>query len=939
MPPKAKLDARPDELRRQAEALQAQNRRVRQGGRSYRRFFNDSPQPVLIYDVESLAILSANEAAVDLYGFTPAQFLKLTITDLLPPEDLPALLEHLQQPQGAASRKAVDLRHRRRDGSVFPVRMFLHDFVFAERPARLVFAEDITEERRVEAMLRESEARFRTIADFTCDWECWAAPDGQFIYCSPSCERILGRKPAEFLADPDLFPRLIHPEDRAAHDCHVHHCERARRPCEAEWRVRRSDDTYRWLAHACQPVFDAAGNFLGVRSSNRDITERKAAEAALRASEERLQIFIQHAPGALAMFNREMRYLAVSQRWLQDYGLTGTILGRSHYEVFPEIPESWKAMHRRALAGETLSSARDRFARADGSIQWLKWEVQPWRTAAGDVGGIIIASEDVTARQETENALRYQLNLTRNITENTAAAIFITDPDGRITFVNQEAVATFGFLPDELIGERLHDRLHHHYPDGRPFPMRDCALTRIFSSGETVRNREEVFFHKDGTPINVACSIGRLQLEGEGHRAVIVLHDITARKRAEDELRRSRDELERCVAERTGELAASNEWLRVEIADRTTIEQALRRQAGLLDMASDAIFAREYRGAIHYWSGGAQRLYGFTADEALGHRSFEVLQTECPAGMETIQAALEQAGVWSGELTQTTKAGRKIIVECHMQRVDQPDGTQLVLETNHDITARLALEEAMVAAGERERLRLGRDLHDGLCQLLTASRLKIDSLAARLAVRAPTEVGAAKATLRLLTEALEEASRLARGLEPVAPVPEGLMVALQTLADATGKLFNVACSCVIPEPVLVFDPKAATALFRITQEAINNAIKHGQASSIRIGLTSEHGTLILTVASDGKPFPRRPGSRGTGLKSMHYRARRIPGTLEIGPGAGGGTLVRCIARPAPAQSPCPDVDALSPAHQMVLSAARSGRTVGEPPNPSKSANL
>jgi signal transduction histidine kinase len=295
--------------------------------------------------------------------------------------------------------------------------------------------------------------------------------------------------------------------------------------------------------------------------------------------------------------------------------------------------------------------------------------------------------------------------------------------------------------------------------------------------------------------------------------------------------------------------------------------------------------------------------------------------------------------VWSGELTQTTKAGQKIIVACHMQRVDQPDGTQLVLETHHDITARVALEEAMVAAGERERMRLGQDLHDGLCQLLTASRLKIESLAARLAVRAPTEVGAAKTALSLLTQALEEARRLARGLEPVAPVPEGLMVALKTLADSINKLFNVACGCAIPEPVFVFDPKAATELFRITQEATNNAIKHGQASSIRIRLTTENGTLILSVASDGKPFPRRPNSRGTGLKSMQYRARRIPGTLEIGPGAGGGTLVRCVVRLAPAQSPGPEVGVLSPAHQMVLSALRSGRAVGERPNPSKPDNL
>jgi PAS domain S-box-containing protein len=125
-------------------------------------------------------------------------------------------------------------------------------------------------------------------------------------------------------------------------------------------------------------------------------------EEAVRAADELLRLFIEHTPAPVAMLDREMRYLAISRRWRQEYQIEEDILGRSHYDLFPEIPERWKAVHRRCLAGAVEKSDEDRFDRLDGSIQWVKWEVRPWYTRPGEVGGIVIFAEDITARKRLE---------------------------------------------------------------------------------------------------------------------------------------------------------------------------------------------------------------------------------------------------------------------------------------------------------------------------------------------------------------------------------------------------------------------------------------------------------------------------------------------------------------------------------------------------------
>lgn len=150
---------------------------------------------------------------------------------------------------------------------------------------------------------------------------------------------------------------------------------------------------------------------------------RAAAEQALtnlRESEERLGLFIEHAPAALAMFDREMRYLAASHRWRDEFLDEIEIIGRSHYLLLPKCKEEWKEAHRRGLAGEVVRCDEDRFEWTEDQVMWLRWEVRPWYTADGSVGGIVIFSEDITRSREAEEEIRrLNADLERRVVERT----------------------------------------------------------------------------------------------------------------------------------------------------------------------------------------------------------------------------------------------------------------------------------------------------------------------------------------------------------------------------------------------------------------------------------------------------------------------------------------------------------------------------------------
>jgi diguanylate cyclase (GGDEF)-like protein/PAS domain S-box-containing protein len=173
---------------------------------------------------------------------------------------------------------------------------------------------------------------------------------------------------------------------------------------------------------------------------------------------------VEQAPLAIAMFDRNMRYIAVSRRWVSEYGRgRSELVGLSHYDVHPDIPQSWIEVHRRGLAGELIKHDEDLWIQADGSKHWLRWAVSPWRNEQGEIGGITIFAEDITQRKQAEERQR----LADAVFVNTQEGIVVTDLAGNIVAVNPAFITITEYSETELVGQ--HMRLLHSGRHDRDF--------------------------------------------------------------------------------------------------------------------------------------------------------------------------------------------------------------------------------------------------------------------------------------------------------------------------------------------------------------------------------------------------------------------------------------------------------------------------------------
>jgi PAS domain S-box-containing protein len=309
------------------------------------------------------------------------------------------------------------------NASVIPVDVSLSHLTIVAETFAISAVRNATERvpaeevKRSEAILCESEERFRLVGD-TAPVLIWMSGNDRLCtYFNKPWLEFTGRSLEQELGNG--WAEGVHPDDlRRCLDTYKQSFDR-REKFRMEYRLRRHDGEYPWILDVGVPRFNEDGSFVGYIGIGVDVTDRKRAEEALQQAnrgleaqaeilqsrEELLKIFIKHVPVAVAMLDRDMCYLQASDRWCVDFSLDSLqLLGRSHYEIFPDIPDRWMEIHRRALAGETVRADEDHWDR-EGGTTWLRWEIRPWQNLDGMPGGVLIFSEDITRRKQIEESL------------------------------------------------------------------------------------------------------------------------------------------------------------------------------------------------------------------------------------------------------------------------------------------------------------------------------------------------------------------------------------------------------------------------------------------------------------------------------------------------------------------------------------------------------
>jgi PAS domain S-box-containing protein len=699
-----------------------------------------------------------------------------------------------------------------------------------------------------------------------------------------SRDRLIGRPFAFYVADLDVFMR------------HLLSCRASQQKVKTELQLK-SRKGERIQALLCStPITSTTRNgALLYQTAIVDLTERKRFEETIQRSEERYRTLFDLVPVAVYTCDADGVIKEYNRRAIELWGCEPGRNGEKprfcgSYKIY--YPDGRYMPHKecpmaRALRGEKLTPKDLEIVvqRPDGKKRDVISAPKVVTDERGNIVGAINCLFDISERKRAETAAM-RLGA---IVQSSHDAIVAKNLNGIITDWNQSAERIFGYKPKEIIGKSILTLI----PKDRQSEEREI-LTKI-SHGESFDHYETVRRRKDGKLIDVSLTISPIKgPKGEILGVSKIARDITERRGA---------------------------------------ERRLAEQARLLDLTNDAIFISDMRERITFWNRGAKELYGYSAGEALGKVAHELLCTEFPESIERVRKKLKRDDRWSGELVHRCKDGSKVVVMSRWSLDRDKLGKPMsILETNTDITARKRAEVALqrsrealkqvveqrtkelrvanaelkneierrkglegeiLAVSDREQQRLGQELHDGLCQHLTAVAFMARSVALRLKNHRVIDAADIEKIAELVNNAATDTRNLSQALHRADIDSAGFITALEDLVDR--EIWRIPCRLEVKPAFHINDDAAAAQLYRIAREAVINANKHAQARQIVVKLEHLRKGMALHVIDDGVGLARQEPKlkQGLGLHIMNYRAQLAGGRLEIDSPKTGGTRVSC----------------------------------------------
>jgi len=786
-----------------------------------------------------------------------------------------------------------------------------HQFAIIRQDDAWRIIESPAHKRTYEA-LRRSEQRYALAqrAANIGSWD-WNIVTGD-LHWSDRVEPLFGYAPGQFGATYAAFLERVHPDDRRHVVDSVNASVEQGGDYAIEHRIVWPDGTVRWVAEMGDVIRDEQGKATRMLGIVQDITERKDADEALCASVERYRSYIEvtgqlgWTTNADGEVDRDIptwrQFTGQSEEEVRGWGWSGAL----HPDDRERAERAWSD----AVKARRTFEVEYRIRRHDGIYRQFLARGVPVIEDDGSIREWVGTCIDVTERKQAERELHLR---------NRIAEIFLTIADdrmyGEVLEVLRESLESeygfFGYIDEN--GDLVSPSLTREIWDRCEMSDKTIVFARQ-TWGGSIWGRAMTSGKSQLSNVPLKTPKGHVKIDRALNVPVVyddeAIGIISLANKGSDY---TPDDL-RLLESIAGFIAP-------------VLHARLQRKRDLAQIESLARFSSENPNPVLRISADGAVLYANTAGSKLiaswrcevGEQAPEnwrqyvnrILESGENEALEAfcgdrifslIMAPVKDAGyanVYGIDVTERRRAEESLReYRHHLEELVQTRTAELtqanerLLRENEE---RKRLEKEILNIGERERRRIGRELHDSIGQQFTGIAFMMKALEQKLADKLPDKATDAQEIKNLVNQAMDQTRGLAKGLHPIDLDAGSLTAALQELATTTERMFGVRCDLKCDEFVPVDDAEIATHLYRITQEAITNAIKHGKTKNIQVEFACKKGKVVLSVENDGLDFPDKlePKSTGMGLKIMDHRADIIGASLEITKAPQGGTIVTC----------------------------------------------
>ena len=533
-------------------------------------------------------------------------------------------------------------------------------------------------------------------------------------------------------------------------------------------------------------------------------------------------------------------------------------IGRRLGEIRPNLNvENLEHIIDRAIESTTLQEQE--IQDKDGT--WHLMRVRPYKTAESKLDGVVISFQDIDALKRTLQQIRIHAD---TLIQNAKEPILLLDGSLNVAAANPAFYRAFQATPEATQGRAISE-----------LGNRQWNIPRLRQLLQQVRNSDTRI---DDFEV-------RHDFPNLGNRTML-LHA------------------------RRIEAPPGQPLIYLSIEDVTEVRnqmEELSRQAALLDLAHEAVIVRDMQGNIQLWNHGAEEMYGWKKQEAIGRTTNEILRTQFPQPFNEIETELLRTGHWQGELVHTRRDGERRVVSSRWALLKADQNGPVAIEINTDITEKRGTEESLrqlsaylMRVQDEERRRIARELHDSTGQKLVALKMGLEAAAAQAGQKSGRQGDLAE-PVKLANEALQEIRNLAQLLHPPVLDEAGLVSATQWMVDGFSNRSGIKVKLDVSPQLGRLPQNLEIALFRIIQESLSNVHKHSQAKKATIELKSDADKVTLQISDDGRGMPQEvlaPSSEektplGVGILGMRERLSQLGGTLEISSGKK-GTRIKAV---------------------------------------------